>query len=82
MTETTQKQETATDQRSNKPTHRVTFRRKLKDGYAQAVTISGAWENSKGGISFPFAGGSLTIWPLTDQLIDDADAPAENSEAA
>ncbi len=53
-------------QESNAPTHRVTWRSKQREGkYATPapVEISGAWENSAGGISFPFGNGTLTVWP-------------------
>ncbi len=55
------------DSATNRPTHRVVFRRKLRNGYGQSVEIGGAWQNSRGGISFPFAGGSVTVWPVTDR---------------
>ncbi len=49
---------------SNQPTHHVEFRSKRKDGsYGDSVRVGGAWQNSAGGISFPFAGGSITVWP-------------------
>lgn len=72
MTTNTTQQETATEERNNKPTHRVTFRRKLREGYAQPVELGGAWQNSKGGISFPVAGGSITIWPQREAATEEA----------
>lgn len=63
MSENTKQTAGASARAGNSPTHRVTFRRKLKNGYAAPVELGGAWVNSKGGISFPFAGGSITVWP-------------------
>lgn len=67
---TTKTKKTPTDTGANRPTHRAVFRRKLKEGYANPVEIGGAWQNSKGGISFPLAGGSVTVWPI-DKKEDD-----------
>ena len=50
----------------NRPTHRVTFSRRLRNGYAKPVELGGGWQNAKGGINFSFAGGSITIWPVSD----------------
>lgn len=47
-----------------RPTHRVTFQQKARNGYGPTVELGGAWANSKGGINFPFAGGYITIWPV------------------
>ncbi len=47
-----------------RPTHRVTFQQKTKKGYGPTVELGGGWANSKGGINFPFAGGSITVWPV------------------
>lgn len=70
---TTKSKETRQDDNAtNRPTHRVVFRRKLKTGYGQSAELGGAWQNSKGGISFPFAGGSVTIWPIDKEDNDKA----------
>lgn len=60
MTKATQTK-TATQKR---PTHRVVYRPKLKDGYGHGHQMGGAWQNSAGGISFPAFGGQITIWPV------------------
>ena len=52
---------------SNRPSHRVTYRSKLKNGYGNTVRLGGAWVNKAGGISFPAFGGQITIWPVTDK---------------
>lgn len=74
MTTKTKKAQ-AGDSATNRPSHRVVFRRKLKEGYANPVEIGGAWQNSKGGVSFPFAGGSITVWPI-DKKEDNDEAGA------
>ena len=82
MTSTTKKTENGTDTTGNRPSHRVMFRRKLKEGYAQAVELGGAWENAKGGISFPVAGGSITIWPIERAQDKAGDAPDRGGDDA
>ena len=63
MTDKTAQAATPSAETGNSPTHRVTFRRRLKSGYGTPVELGGGWQNAKGGISFPFAGGSITVWP-------------------
>ena len=57
---------------TNRPSHRVVFQRKLKKGYGTSVELGGAWKNKAGGITFPFAGGSVTVWPIQDQAKEKA----------
>jgi len=61
MTDTTN--QTQANGEKRKPTHRVTFQQKTKNGYGPTVDLGGGWQNSKGGINFAFAGGYITIWP-------------------
>ena len=58
---------TNTSNESNRPSHRVTFRSKFKDGYGKTLHLGGAWVNSAGGVSFPAFGGQITVWPATDK---------------
>lgn len=64
-----QENTTQTEQ-SNRPSHRVTYRPKLKNGYGNTVRLGGAWVNSAGGISFPAYGGQVTIWSVTENEDD------------
>lgn len=55
---------TTNGEKKNTPTHRVVFQKKTAKGFGPTTELGGAWVNKAGGISFPFAGGSVTIWPI------------------